>query len=486
MHRRIMHPISLSFIACLTQVGEDALRRSFTAHSDSIPIAKRSDAMLGALLLSMRDEGQIESVVMSKCTNGKFYSTLSHLLAAFEELVNKKLEAKGPEGYEGLAVYNKTTCYEFHQLVVTTALAYRDALNAFIDAENKLTLEKENADKAARLVAKQEKGKEKARVKEENLKKKARKEEENDCGRTQGSKSVAGDQHREQGDKGKGQTKGNLGMKRQESVGPGAQNLSRNIDVDPKVAIQTFTDLRNECAEQLWRCAVLFWRITYSQAFSYHLFILRAGRLINNPLHTYTQSFSSKDNIDQSVQDEVDWLLHAYGGTESVDKAFRQWSRLQCNHIAAFSVLVRSLGSLRVSLVDQQYPKSSDLGMEHWETTLTDLLAKDPQKNCGSQPPNSPKVPETGKDTPNSFDAETVIRLLKTKVDQFAAVKGSNSVYHAFKPKKETPNSYNPDFYGNTHCESDMGSFFMNPEAAVKASDKNAIHLKEIAKVCFT
>jgi hypothetical protein len=64
--------------------------------------------------------------------------------------------------------------------------------------------------------------------------------------------------------------------------------------------------------------AILFWHITYSQVFSYHLFILQAGRLINNPLHTYTQSFSSKDSIDEGVQDEVDWLLHTYGGTKSV------------------------------------------------------------------------------------------------------------------------------------------------------------------------
>jgi hypothetical protein len=124
MHRHIMHPISISFIVCLTQVGEDALQMSFTAHSDSIPITKCSDAMLGVLLLSMCDEEQIESIVMGKCTDQKFYSTLSHLLAAFEELINRKLEVKGPEGYEGLGMYNETICYEFHQLVVTMASMY--------------------------------------------------------------------------------------------------------------------------------------------------------------------------------------------------------------------------------------------------------------------------------------------------------------------------------------------------------------------------
>jgi hypothetical protein len=112
-------------------VGEDALRRYFTAHSDSILIMKYSDAMLGALLMSMCKEGQIESVVMSKCPDRKFCSTLPHLLHAFEELVEKKLEAKEPGENWGLGIYSEATCYKFHQLVVATLLAYSSSLDAF-------------------------------------------------------------------------------------------------------------------------------------------------------------------------------------------------------------------------------------------------------------------------------------------------------------------------------------------------------------------
>jgi hypothetical protein len=47
------------------------------------PIMKHSDTLLGALLISMWKEGQIESVVMSRCTDQKFHSALPHLLPTF-------------------------------------------------------------------------------------------------------------------------------------------------------------------------------------------------------------------------------------------------------------------------------------------------------------------------------------------------------------------------------------------------------------------
>jgi hypothetical protein len=121
--------------------------------------------------------------------------------------------------------------------------------------------------------------------------------------------------------------------------------------------------------------------------------------------------------------------------------------------------------------------------MEYWETTLTSLLAKDHWKNCGPQLPNFPKVPETGKDTLNSFDAETVIHL-KTKINQFVVVKGSNSVYHAFKPKKETLNFYNPDFYGNTHCESNLVTFFTCGSGALLCMTGVLVHPDWLQVIC--
>jgi hypothetical protein len=491
MHRRIIHPVSLSFIACLVQVEEDALQKSFAAHSDSIPIAKRSDALLGALLISMHKEGQIESVVMSRCTDQKFCSTLPHLLPAFEELVKKKLEAKEMEENGGLDVYNETTCYEFHQLMVATVLAYRGALNAFVEAENQLASQKAYADKVARGKVKQEKVKErKAKAKSEKM---ARKEK--DCGRTQGSESAAGDQRRKKGDNGNSQIEGDLRTERQVPEGSGAPKPTTDTEVDdgskpgfadPQITLDKITGLRNECAEQLWRCAILFWRVTYSRAFSYHLFILREGALIKNPFPTYARHFSDKDDIDQGVEDEIGWLLQAYGGTRSADRACRQWARLQCNQLAALSTLARSPGNFCVSLVDHQHPKLSDPKMEHWEITLTNLLA---QKTCGPQPPttaNSSEVLETEKHTPSLFNAQTVICLLKRKIDEFAVIANSNSIFHAFKPKKESPNSYDPIFYGNTHCEIDFAAFSMNPDEAVEMSHKNAERLKEMAEVCLS
>ena len=132
-----------------------------------------------------------------------------------------------------------------------------------------------------------------------------------------------------------------------------------------------------------------------------------------------------------------------------------------------------------------QYRLANPCTMDtRWEKTLTSLLAKGHQPPKDPQPPNSSEVHKTS--TLNSFDAEIVICLLKMKVNEFAAVEGSNSVYHAFKPKEKTPNLYNPNFYRNTHCEIYFTTFSMDPDAAVKASDKNTIRLKEIAKVCFS
>jgi hypothetical protein len=234
MHRRIMDLVSLPFIVCLTQVEEDALRRSFTAHSDSIPIAKRSDAMLGALLLSMRDEGQIESVVMSKCLDRKFHSTLPHLLAAFEELVNKKLDGKEPGANGGLGPYSEATCYEFHQLVVATLSAYSSSLDTFCAAEWRLSMKR--AENAAVM-------------------------------RDKGSHRMQGSEGMEQGD----------------------ESTMADVDADgskPKFADsqETLADLivlRNECAEQLWACNFLLWHIAYSPIFCYHLVLLRKGGLLH-------------------------------------------------------------------------------------------------------------------------------------------------------------------------------------------------------------
>lgn len=98
------------------------------------------------------------------------------------------------------------------------------------------------------------------------------------------------------------------------------------------------------------------------------------------------------------------------------DRACKQWACLQCNHFAALLVLTRSLGVLHISLVDHQHPKLSNLEMENWEITLTDL-AKGAWRISGPQPPTSAsfsEVLETNKYASSLFDAQTVICCLKT------------------------------------------------------------------------
>src|SRR6267154_1970593 len=139
MHRRIFHPFSLSVIRQLSRVTKDELEVVFVKYSDCLPSSKRSDVLLGSLLLGMRDEGQIKSLIMDQCQDLKFRSHLPHLLAAFEDVVGKK-EADMFEAKEGLGVYSRATCYEFHQLLVATLSAYANTLGRFCDAQRELNV----------------------------------------------------------------------------------------------------------------------------------------------------------------------------------------------------------------------------------------------------------------------------------------------------------------------------------------------------------
>ena len=152
------------------------------SHLDSILIAKCSDTILGALLMSMHKEGQIQSIMMSKCPDQKFHSTLPNLLLAFEDLVNRKLEVKEIEGTGGLDAYNETTCYKFHQLVVATVSVYQEAFTAYIEAEKTLTSQRDCADRVVRENVKQEKAIEKVKVKTEKMVRKEKSQMKGDLG----------------------------------------------------------------------------------------------------------------------------------------------------------------------------------------------------------------------------------------------------------------------------------------------------------------
>jgi len=91
------------------------------------------------MLVGMEKDGMIQSLIMEPCQHPDLHSKLPNLLAAFSEVWRKK-KAKEWEVKDGLGVYSEETCYKFHQLLVTTLLAYGNALGSLCGVMRKLTL----------------------------------------------------------------------------------------------------------------------------------------------------------------------------------------------------------------------------------------------------------------------------------------------------------------------------------------------------------
>jgi hypothetical protein len=89
--------------------------------------------------------------------------------------------------------------------------------------------------------------------------------------------------------------------------------------------------------------------------------------------------------------------------------------------------------------------------MEEWETTIRNLAAESPQSSKG--------LPAS-----SSFDAQSAIDLLKRKVNEYASDPERDSILKAFTPKPETPDQYNPVFYGTVHFQAILASLVTSPE----------------------
>jgi hypothetical protein len=140
MRRRIIHWSSLAFIHNLSRVTEERLRLAvafYTCSDEAEQLPKRDDSVLGRLLVSMHDRGQITSVIMQRCGRKELFSEkLDHLVAAFREVVTKS-SAEGP-GKSGVRAYNERTCWEFHKLLLATLPAYGRALDELGNVDEKL------------------------------------------------------------------------------------------------------------------------------------------------------------------------------------------------------------------------------------------------------------------------------------------------------------------------------------------------------------
>ena len=129
MHRRIHHWSSQGFIYYLGKVDETALR-------DAAPAASplRNDFPLASMLVDLDDTNDIQKFVMTR--TGMPLEIPSLLTASRDmEMMPRRegLEKKDEES----GLYNKTTCFEFHQLLVSTLLSFGKALEGYADARGK-------------------------------------------------------------------------------------------------------------------------------------------------------------------------------------------------------------------------------------------------------------------------------------------------------------------------------------------------------------
>ena len=130
MSRRISHWAAQGFIYHLGKVEESKLRAVAPQTASSL----RNDSNLSDRLLEMEDDARIQEVVMKTCPADSVRSPLTSLLSACRQMQTLPRQ-EGRAGLPGIsALYNKTTCFEFHQLLVATLLSYGKALDKFKDA----------------------------------------------------------------------------------------------------------------------------------------------------------------------------------------------------------------------------------------------------------------------------------------------------------------------------------------------------------------
>ena len=127
MHRRIHHWSSQGFIYYLGQVVETALR-------DAAPAASplRNAFPLSIKLISMDRKNTIQKFVATTSTGIPL--AITSLLTACRDMEMMPRREGLDDEDEVSGLYYKTTCFEFHQLLVSTLLSFRKVLEGYADA----------------------------------------------------------------------------------------------------------------------------------------------------------------------------------------------------------------------------------------------------------------------------------------------------------------------------------------------------------------
>jgi len=127
MRRRISHWAAQGFIYYLGKVEESRLRAVVPQTASSV----RDDSSLCENLLEMEGNASIQNVIMKTCPVASVRSPLTSLLSMCR-IMQMLPRQGGRASLRGVsALYNKATCFEFHQLLVATLLSYGKALDKY-------------------------------------------------------------------------------------------------------------------------------------------------------------------------------------------------------------------------------------------------------------------------------------------------------------------------------------------------------------------
>lgn len=242
--------------------------------------------------------------------------------------------------------------------------------------------------------------------------------------------------------------------------------------------------VRTKCAEKAWKCWYLFGCIASSGIFSCHLTLLHRSSWLPFPLlyHTPVTPQSSQLTSDTGAEtdseptsteenEEYRGQLEAYVHELNTRVAFKAWLDLQLAFLSALRIITTKD---HYTDFDKDHPivfkliaaQTSNYEMDDWETTLRNLAESPPQL------PNGTRA---------SFDAQSIIDLLKRKIKYFESDTERNSVMKAFTPKPDTPDQYNPVFYGKLHSETILISLTKCQEKAIA----DAINSQVLIEVFF-
>ena len=130
MRWRISYWVAQGFIYSLGKVDESRLRDVVSATMPSL----QNDSNLSDRLLEMEDETSIQDIIMKNCQVVSAWSLITSPLSGCRAM-QMLLRQEGWAKLHGVSsLYSKTTCFEFHQLLLATLLSYGKVLDGFVAA----------------------------------------------------------------------------------------------------------------------------------------------------------------------------------------------------------------------------------------------------------------------------------------------------------------------------------------------------------------